>query len=236
MKEIEWSDAIEMISPKVFKISTQDGFGSGFLLYNSENNDICSIATAAHVVSHAHAWRLPIKLQFSNSNEEIYITDQDRAILVNEDLDTAVIFIDTSNIKIPGKSYGLTPEGKYIKIGIEIGWLGFPIISPNNLCFFAGRISAYLEKSKAYLVDGVAINGVSGGPAFVKGLNDTITIIGLVSAYIPNRATNDVLPGLCMLSDVIQLQNIVKAFKSFEQAKEEELKKTSVTIPIIKGK
>jgi hypothetical protein len=43
-----------------------------------------------------------------------------------------------------------------------------------------------------------------------------------VSAYIPNRATGDVLPGLAVIRDVIQFQELANTFKSFDQAKEEE--------------
>jgi hypothetical protein len=49
-----------------------------------------------------------------------------------------------------------------------------------------------LRKPPVYLVDGVAINGVSGGPVF----DDRCHLAGLVSAYLPNRvAPNTTLPG-----------------------------------------
>lgn len=94
-------------------------------------------------------------------------------------------------------------------------------MSPDMLCFFSGSISAYLPDRNSYLVDGVAINGVSGGPAVVIE-DDGITVIGVVSAYIPNLATGQVLPGLCQLSDVTHLQMAVRSFNSLEDAKAEE--------------
>ena len=65
-----------------------------------------------------------------------------------------------------------------------------------ELCFFHGFISGYFNDPPTYLVDGVAINGVSGGPAF----DNRVHIIGLVSAYIPNRVDRQTtLPGLMAL-------------------------------------
>ena len=63
------------------------------------------------------------------------------------------------------------------------GMHGYPAIEPYTLCFFAGTVSARLENRNAYLVDGVAINGVSGGPVFHCVDSDQVQIIGCVSAY-----------------------------------------------------
>ena len=57
-------------------------------------------------------------------------------------------------------------QGKFLRVGNEIGWLGFPAVETTSLCFFGGRISAWNDTAKFYFVDGVAIHGVSGGPAF----------------------------------------------------------------------
>jgi hypothetical protein len=68
--------------------------------------------------------------------------------------------------------------------GAPLGWLGYPGLAFPELCFFRGFISGHQEKPPIYLVDGVAINGVSGGPAFdLSGL-----IVGLISAYRPNES------------------------------------------------
>lgn len=76
-----------------------------------------------------------------------------------------------------------------------------------------------MNDSRTYLVDGVAINGVSGGPVFfikTKG----IEVIGSVSAYLPNRA--GVTPGLAMVSHVEQYQKVIKTIKNMEEAKKKE--------------
>jgi hypothetical protein len=109
----------------------------------------------------------------------------------------------------------------------EIGWVGFPALSPTDLCFFSGRISAYIEAQRAYLVDGVAINGVSGGPAFWPAEKDAPHVIGVVSAYAPNRAQGETLPGLSIIRDVQQLQSLVKKFRTMDEAKEQATSPTA---------
>jgi hypothetical protein len=109
------------------------------------------------------------------------------------------------------------PEGKIKKVGVELGWVGFPAVSPRSLCFFSGRVSARMRNDKTYLVDGVAINGVSGGPAFSCSGN-AVELVGVVSAYIANRATGEILPGLAVVQDVHQFQVLAKQLKSLDEA------------------
>jgi len=71
-------------------------------------------------------------------------------------------------------------------------------------------------------VDGVAINGVSGGPAFSINKDNEVQIIGVVSAYVPNRATGAQLPGLCVIRDVAPLQTMIKGLNNLEEAKQQE--------------
>ena len=108
-----------------------------------------------------------------------------------------------------------------IKIGVEVGWLGFPAVSSKNLCFFSGRISAVLEADSAYLVDGVAINGVSGGPTLWLG-HDSVSYLGVVSAYMANRASGETLPGLSVVRDVAQFHDIVKRMRTLDEARAEQ--------------
>ena len=71
----------------------------------------------------------------------------------------------------------LAPKDMFLRVGNDIGWLGFPAVEATRVCFFGGRVSAWNPNAKAYLVDGVAINGVSGGPAFHLA-NPQPTIMG----------------------------------------------------------
>ena len=73
-------------------------------------------------------------------------------------------------------------------------------------------------------MDGVAINGVSGGPAFhlTTVENMPVIIMGVMSAYVPNRATGEVLPGLSVVRGVAQFHELLPTFESLDQAKSQE--------------
>jgi hypothetical protein len=91
------------------------------------------------------------------------------------------------------------PFESVLSRGADIGWVGFPGIVEPELCFFHGYVSGYLNDPPTYLVDDVAINGVSGGPAF----DNRAHLIGLVSAYIPNQVDeHTTLPGLMALMPI----------------------------------
>jgi hypothetical protein len=216
---MEWEEAFKIVSSYVVKISSPDGMGTGFLVAYSENKELCGIATAAHVVHQAHQWEQPIRIQHHLSDESELLGEEKRAVFIDESLDTAIIVSPSKYFDFPDQPLELTPEGTHVPIGKEVCWTGYPAIAPGNLCLFGGRISCWQEEKRAYLADGVAINGVSGGPAFHILPDGTISVVGVVSAYMPNRATGEVLPGLCVLRDVKQLQKLVKDLSSFLGAK-----------------
>ena len=82
---------------------------------------------------------------------------------------------------------------------------------------------AWLQEELAYLVDGVAINGVSGGPAFFFLQEGTVlSLMGLALSVIPNRATGDVLPGLAVARHIFPFHDLIERFRSQEEAKQEE--------------
>lgn len=217
-----WFQVVEEIKPYIVKLITRDGSGTGFLFAYSDSGKVCGIATAAHVINHANYWQESIRIQHFSSHETILIKEDERAIFLDANKDAASIVIHSSKLPFPKKLLALVPEGKYVKIGNEIGWMGFPAISPNDCCFFSGRLSCWINEQDSYLVDGVAINGVSGGPAFYHNSSEGITeILGVVSAYIPNRATGVSLPGLCVIRDVTPFHEAIARLKSLTAAKEE---------------
>ena len=219
-KEIKWHQAFATAEPYIVKIITPQGTGTGFLIASTDKQELHGIATAAHVVDFAHYWEQPIRIQHASSGEVILVKNDDRSIEIESNRDAATIIIK-GVLPFPKSPLTLIPEDKRLKIGVEIGWMGFPAMAPENLCFFSGRISSWVEDAGFYFVDGVAINGVSGGPAFsIK--EERIQLIGLVSAYVPNRATGTVLPGLCVVRDVLPLHETIKNLKSFEEAKSKE--------------
>jgi hypothetical protein len=181
-----------------------------------------AIATAAHVVTQAHYWEQPIRVEHKSSGKTVLLRPAERAIFPDGTKDTAAIVFQKGDLPFPETPLGLSPEGKFLVVGNEIGWLGFPAVAPGDICFFSGRVSNYRQSSKEYLVDGVAINGVSGGPAFWNGGN-RVTLMGVMAAYIANRATGETLPGLAVVSDIEQFHELSKMFKSVDEAKRKEL-------------
>lgn len=216
---IQWSQAVEIIQPHVVRISTPGGSGTGFLISNGKNNDIAGVATAAHVVNHAHLWEEPIRID--HVAKSIVVRHNERAIFLDTNRDTAAILFHRGELPLPQNPLPLAPKGMFLKVGNKIGWLGFPAIPSASLCFFAGNVSAWVDHQGAYLVDGVAINGVSGGPAFhIAEDNSAVIVMGVVSAYMPNRATGEVLPGLSVVRDVTQFHELAPTFVSLDQARE----------------
>lgn len=141
------------------------------------------------------------------TGDEIYLVSADKGIRFNskaqnigfwrlgaELFDTAVISLLTEEPFLePSDLLPILPFDSMMARGAAVGWVGFPGLVEPELCFFHGHISGYLHDPPTYLVDGVATNGVSGGPAF----DDRAHLIGLVSAYIPNRVdSRTTLPGL----------------------------------------
>ena len=222
---MEWHVAINRLEPHVVRILTPDGSGTGWLVSSSKTSSLRAIATAAHVIDHAHFWEEPIRLFHPSSGKTVLLKPDQRAINVDAQQDVASIVFQEVEFEFPPEPYPLIPKSKFTKPGVEIGWLGFPAILRAGLCFFSGRISAYLHDDSMYLVDGVAINGVSGGPAF-RLEQDNPLLMGVVSAYIPNRATGDVLPGVAVVRNAGPFHDVAERFHSFDEAKSQETQPT----------
>lgn len=218
---MNWDHTIETVRPHVVKIETPSGYGTGFLtLYNADKS-CCGIATAAHVVSHADEWQQPIKVHHQGSENPLYLTAKERIIFLDRPNDSAIIICLKGELKFPETPIVLLPLDQPCRIGLDVGWLGFPAIEPDTLCFFAGTVSARQAARKAYLIDGVAINGVSGGPVFhcpTPEKPNEICIIGCVTAYHANRATGEALPGLLRAQDVSHFYEVAKRVRDIDEA------------------
>lgn len=225
--EIEWHQAFSVVESYVVKIISQQGSGTGFLIASTDNKELCGIATAAHVIDFAHYWDQPFRIQHSKTGKTLFLNKKDRSIEITTKQDVATIII-RGDPSFPKDSLPIIQEDKRLKVGVEIAWMGYPAIAPSDLCFFSGRVSSWINEGSFYFVDGVAINGVSGGPAFSVTKN-SVELIGLVSAYVPNRATGIPLPGLCVVRDVSPVYNAIKKLKDFDEAKKEE--KSPTTLP-----
>jgi hypothetical protein len=133
-----------------------------------------------------------------------------------------VILFEPGELQLPEDTIPLIPISNPLAIGTEVGWLGFPALASSTLCFFSGKISARQEWRHAYLVDGVAINGVSGGPVMYSTATEGVQIVGTISAYVSNRATGDALPGLSIARDVSHFHDTINLLKSLDEARKKK--------------
>ncbi|MFH0784818.1 MAG: serine protease [Pseudomonadota bacterium] len=219
---MEWDQIANKVAPYIVKIETPECSGTGFLCFYNNDKTICGVATALHVVSRADEWQQPIKINHIHSGKKSFLRETNRYIYVNLVTDSAVILFHVGDLPLPSNLIPLLPVDTPITIGNEVGWFGFPRIEPFTLCFFSGNISAYRADRRAYLIDGVAINGVSGGPVVYSTGTVGVQVVGIVSEYIANRLGTDALPGLCIAQDVSFFHDVIQYEHSLEDAKKKE--------------
>ena len=223
---MNWAQIVDKVTPHIVKIETQTGHGTGFLSLYNENKTLCGIATALHVVEHADKSQQPIRITHYDSRKTIYLEANDRVIFTNLETDSAVILFAKDDFPFPQDGFPfpknpipLFSSDSVINIGVEVGWFGFPAIAPYKVCFFRGNISAKQENSKAYLIDGVAMPGVSGAPVFYAPETEGVQIVGTVSAYHANRATTgEAFPGLLIAPDVSYFHDVASKIQSIDEA------------------
>ena len=225
---MEWHEAIDKVKPYLFKIKTPDGYGTGFQIFYSKDTNIIGLATAFHVVEHAYEWNEPIKVVNHVKQKEQLLNSDQRYMNVLRNRDLAFIVFNYEDDDPIEEQLIRLPVGKRLKQGAQMGWCGFPSVSPNDLCFFSGHCSTWRTDSKSYLVDGVAINGVSGGPAMrISGFE--VAICGVVTEYRPNISGGAVLPGVCLIRDTGPFETVLEDYKKMDDEikinREETLKK-----------
>jgi hypothetical protein len=165
---MNWDNIVKKVTSHVVRIETQSGHGSGFLFMYNDDKSWCGIATAAHVLFQAEKWKQPVEIFHSESNQNLFLREHERVITIDWETDSAVLLFNKGEFPLPKDLIPLLPTACPLSIGVEVGWLGFPAIESFTLCFFSGIISARQDFRKAYLIDGVAINGVSGGPVLCR--------------------------------------------------------------------
>lgn len=229
---MNWNTIVDKVTPYIVKIETPMGHGTGFLCLRNDDKSFCGIATARHVVSYADEWQQPIRLHHFPTSSSAFLKESDRVIWDDADTDSAVILMLSEKLQFPETLIPLLPMTAPLAIGAEVGWLGFPAVAEYSLCFFSGNISARQEWRHAYLIDGVAINGVSGGPVMYSTEAEGVQIVGSVSAYVSNRATGETLPGLAIARDVSYLHDTISKIKSLDEAsKQKKEQLTQETTP-----
>src|SRR5580704_15440278 len=186
---MEWHGQVDLVSPHVVRIETPSGHGTGFLCMYSTNKRLCGVATAYHVVQDPDYWQQPIRICHDDSEKPRFLKEDERVIFGRAPNDSAVILFPKFDLNLPEEPIPLMPADRFLRIGVEAGWLGYPAVATRTLCFFSGAISA--RRGDSYFIDGVAINGVSGGPVFAHVTFDDdptgkLRVIGVISAYYPN--------------------------------------------------
>lgn len=233
-RAMEWHEAVAALRPHVVRISTPEGTGTGWLLSRGSATRTCAIATAAHVLQQAHDWDQPIKISDAASKQSVMLRAPDRAIFIDSERDTACVVFSPGQFPLPSAPLTLSAKDRYTKVGVEIGWLGFPAIPGAGLSFFSGRISSWQHPTGTYFVDGVAISGVSGGPAFrIDG--QTPVLMGVVSSYIPNRAAGGALPGVAVVRNVSQLHDVTASLRSLDDARRQQESAPAAPVPAMNG-
>jgi hypothetical protein len=227
---MNWNAIVEKVAPYVVKIETPTGHGTGFLCLYNQDKSFLGIATARHVISDTDEWQQPLRIRHFPTQTTEFFKESDRTILSDPGTDSAVILISSGgDLQLPEDPIPLLPISSPLPIGTEVGWLGFPSIAAHTLCFFSGNISAREAGGHEYLIDGVAINGVSGGPVIYLTETAGIHIVGTISAYISNRATGSTLPGLAMARDVSHFHDMISMIKSLDEAKEKKQEQQTTT-------
>jgi len=222
-----WHNAAERVFPHLVRIETPQGHGTGFLLLYNETKFLCGIATAAHVINYVEDWQQPLRINHISTGISVMLKESDRIIYRDKATDSAVILFPVSMLELPEFPIPLLPDDLEMRVGAEVGWLGYPAIASDTPCFFSGRISARLPHTKSYLIDGVAINGVSGGPVInISKDNDDMWITGIISAYHANRATGEALPGLSISQDVSHFHSVVTHIHNLDEENKQKLVET----------
>ena len=215
-----WFRLFEDISPCIVKIETPHGHGTGFYCLTTEGG-LTGIATARHVVQHADYWHQPIRIIHESGT--IFLNHDERVILLGDpDHDSSIVLFPDleKRFKFPKVFPHVLPVGDIVNVGVEVAWIGYPAIQRivNKECFFFGRISTYDEKS--YFIDGVAINGVSGGPVAYLHEKGHPVIIGTISAYAPNFSNDPYpYPGLAIAENLSKKPSENSGFHPFCEEK-----------------
>jgi len=220
----EWRVLYEKILPYVVRIETPEGFGTGFLFAFNRNKRMVGFATAAHVIQHADSWKLPIKITHHVSGQELFLNRNDRVVELDVDRDSASILTANPGDYLPQEPLQMMSAEHFKPIGTEVAWVGYPVIARPNLCLFSGTIAAFVPHDDSYWIDGVAINGVSGGPVFCFLDDETPELLGTISSYTPNRLPTDTLPGMLRAHDITSFTRTIEWIRSLDEAREKKEK------------
>jgi hypothetical protein len=224
--KMDWSSVVSSISPFVVRIRTQYQYGTGFIFWQTK--DLCCIATANHVIEPANQpeWEQPIHITQPNGNTLCLYKEQRHIVPKLSEGDSAAILLHKTGLDLPPRCLPLWDSSTEIPIGTEVGWLGYPVLVDQTILqpsFFSGIISNVFPHLAQYAIDGVAINGVSGGPLFYKLDKMSPHVIGTISSYFTNRikiegGVED-RPGMALSHSFSAFKSVIENLKTLEDAK-----------------
>ena len=231
--ELLWVDAYRKMVPYMVKIRTPDAYGSGFVMnYRTIKNGRreIAIATTCHILKHAMDWAELVMVEHT-AGDTLYkykLSPAERYIMVDEAKDIALLAFGEADEPHFPKDFPITIDGnsKDLPPGCPVAWCGFPSIAESSPCFFSGHVSATYATAGDYLVDGVVIHGVSGGPCFIHN-GENVIVMGLVSAYYANRSTGEALPGLGLIRSVVPLVDTIEETRKSDAAQKRASAKKS---------
>lgn len=102
---------------------------------------------------------------------------------------------------------------------MDLPWQG----GTGSLLFSSKAKGHYLDDVRA-AVDIVQVDRT------VLLYRQSFCVSGVVSAYVPNRATGEILPGLAVVTDVAEFHKMVHSFKNFEEALSEQTSPTEAPV------
>ena len=173
----KWVKIVNAVKESVVLVETPTKRGTGFVIPPPHGITHQTVITAYHVIDHALDWKEPIRITHFPSGKQALLDVDSRAMNQNPNRDMALIHFSADDLPLPKSKIEMVPIKNRLNDGVQAAWLGYPAVAPYNLCFFTGHISTWLEPDEAYLVDGVAISGVSGGPAFFENEKGKIMIL-----------------------------------------------------------
>ena len=202
---MDWNPLIERIAAQIVRIEGDCGSrGTGFLLGGGKL--LRTIATTGHVFEAVKG--KPTTICHTPSGRCVRVGKGPglrETLIASPSSGSEVALLFLLAPELPQPTVPILEPGHDVQIGTEVGWLGYPGLT-DTLCFFSGRISAVLPDKASYLIDGVAIPGMSGGPVFCE-TSRGLRLVGSISAYTyevrkTGLYTEHSLPGLAIANDV----------------------------------
>lgn len=210
-----WERAYKDIQNHTFRLQLDKVSGTGFYFANAVRSDgskEITIGTAFHVVADTLK-DTSMRIWTLEGYFDVPYAIWHKDLIVSPDFDLAFFSLPSSSYEyVPD-----TPVMMYIgtlPVGCEIAWCGYPQICISRLCLFHGYVSTIIQNQNDYLLDGVAINGISGGPAFILQDDDQSPLVcGLITEYRPNKLDeNTCLPGLTYLRNINSIYRYMESY------------------------